>query len=101
MKMLIFTFRDSLEEEMLSFLEQENITAYTYLPKVHGAGRTGKAFGAFLTHGDNALAMTTLADEPAFRTIGSFRSFRAALSQRQQGAAIPLRLIVLPCEEII
>ena len=101
MKMLIFTFRDSLQDEVLSFLKQENIQAYTYVPKVHGVGQTGAAFGAFLSHGDNAIAMVTLNDEPASRTIESFRSFRTALSQRQQGAAIPLRLMVLPCEEII
>lgn len=101
MKMLLFTFRDSLQDEVLSFLNQAHIQAYTYVPKVHGVGQTGAAFGAFLSHGDNAIAMVTLADEPASRTIASFRTFSAALSQRQQGAAIPLRLMVLPCEEII
>ena len=101
MKMLIFTFRDSLQDEVLSFLEREHIQSYTYIPKIQGVGKTGAAFGSLLTHGDNALVMVSLADEPASHTIESFRSFRAALSQRQQGASIPLRLMVLPCEEII
>lgn len=101
MKMLIMTFRDSLEEEVLTFLSDNKIHAYTYIPKVHGTGTTGAAFGRFLTHGENGLILTTLSDEDAHRMTEAFRSFRARLSERQQHAVIPARLMVVPCEEII
>jgi len=101
MKLLILTFRDSLQDEISAFLKNQKIYAYTYIPKVHGAGKTGEAFGSFLTHGENALVMVTLPDDHARQAIEAFRLLRDVLSQRQQGATIPARLIVLPCEDII
>lgn len=101
MKMLFLTFRDSLQDEMLAFLKNQQIHAYTYIPKVHGAGETGDAFGSFLTHGENALVMVTLPDEHAGQAIEAFRLLRKFLSTRQQGATIPVRLMVVPCEELI
>ncbi|WP_455244902.1 hypothetical protein [Petrachloros mirabilis] len=101
MKMLFLTFRDSLQDEILAFLKNQKIHAYTYVPKVHGAGETGDAFGSFLTHGENALVMMALPDEQARVAIEAFRLLRDVLSTRQQGAAIPAKLMVLPCEEIV
>ncbi len=101
MKMLVLIFRDSLQEEILSLLQHENIQAYTIVPKVHGMGETGAAFGSFTSQGENSLVLLAMADEPARQTIEAFRALRSRLSQRQQGAAIPMKLMVMPCEEII
>lgn len=101
MKMLVLTFRDSLQEEVLSLLTREKIEGYTMIPTVHGMGGTGAAFGAFTSHGENSLVLLALADESAGRTIEAFRALRSRLSQQQQGAAIPMKLMVMPCEEIV
>ncbi|MDH4187050.1 MAG: hypothetical protein OEV08_08630 [Nitrospira sp.] len=101
MKMLILTYRDSLQEEVLSFFTQEKIQAYTIIPKVHGLGQTGAAVGSLMSHGENSLVLVALADEPAQQVIAAFRTLRARLTQQQHGAGIPLKLMVMPCEEII
>ena len=101
MKMLVLIFRDSLEEEILSLLQHEKIQAYTMIPKVHGMGETGAAFGSFMSQGENSLVLLAMADEPARQTIEAFRALRSRLSQHQHGIAIPMKLMVMPCEEII
>ena len=101
MKMLFFIFRESLEEDILSLLQHEQIHAYTMIPKVRGTGETGEAFGSFMSQGENQLILLALEDELACRTIEEFRALRSRLSERQQGAAIPMKLVVMPCEEII
>jgi len=101
MKMLVLIFRDSLQEEILSLLKNEKIQAYTIIPKVHGMGKTGAAFGSFMSQGENSLALLALENEPAQRTIEALQALRTRLSQYQQGAAIPMKLMVMPCEEII
>lgn len=101
MKMLVLTFRDSLQEELLSLLTREKIQAFTMIPKVYGLGETGAAAGSLMSHGENSLVLIMLADESAKRMTEAFRSLRAQLSQQQHGAAIPMKLMVMPCEEII
>lgn len=101
MKMLMLIFRDSLQEEIFTLLKNEKIEAYTMIPKVHGMGETGAAFGSFMSHGENSLVLLTVGDEPARRTIEAFRALRSRLSQHQHGAAIPIKLMVMPCEDII
>lgn len=101
MKMLILIFRDSLQDEISAFIKNQKIQAYTHIPKVHGMGETGAAFGSFLTHGDNAIVLATVPEEQAKTASDAFRLLRDVLSQRQHGAAIPARLMIVPCEEII
>jgi hypothetical protein len=101
MKMLVLIYRDSLQEKILSLLKNEKIQAYTMIPKVHGTGATGAAFGSFMSQGGNSLALLALDNEPAHRMIEAFQALRTRLSQYQQGAAVPMRLMVMPCEEII
>ena len=99
--MLLFTFRDSLQDEFSAFFKHQKIQAYTSIPKVHGVGSSGEAFGSFHTQGENVLVLATLPDDQAQRTLEAFRLLRDVLSTRQQGANIPAHLMVLPCEEII
>ena len=101
MKMLFLTYRSSLQHEIDAFLKNQNIDAYTSIPKVHGAGESGHAFGSFLTHGENALIIATLPDEQAEQAVAAFRLLREVLTQRQKGAGIPARLMVVPCEDMI
>ncbi len=101
MKMLCFAFRDSLQEAVYALIKQEGIEAYTVIAPALGMGRTGAAFGALTTHGENAIVLTALPDDKAIRVIEAFRAHRTEMSRQQHGAAIPMRLLVLPCEDII
>lgn len=101
MKMLCFTFRDSLQEEVYELLKRQDISAYTVIAPALGRGRTGAAFGALTTHGENAIVLAALPDDKASQVAEAFRARRAELSEQQHGAAIPMRLLVLPCEAII
>ena len=101
MKMLVLIFRNSLQEEILSLLKNEKIQAYTMIPKVHGMGETGAAFDSFTSQVENSLVLLALDNEPAHRMIEAFQALRTRLSQYQQGTAIPMKLRVMPCEEII
>lgn len=101
MKMLFLTFRSSLHHEIDAFLKNQHIHAYTYIPKVHGTGDSGHAFGSLLTHGENDLVMAALPDEQAQQAAAAFRLLREVLSQRQKGAGIPAKMMIVPCEDII
>lgn len=45
MKVLVLTFRNSLDTEVRSLLTKENIRAYSEIPSVHGIAEAGLAFG--------------------------------------------------------
>lgn len=87
MKMLVLIFRNSLQEEILSFLQHEKIQAYTMIPKVHSMGETGAVFGSFTSQEENSLVLLTVVDETVRRTIEAFLTLRSRLSQRQQGCS--------------
>ena len=101
MKLLVFICRESLQEHLFSFIKEEGIHAYTVAFSLQVTGETGPAFGDLMTHGANALVLSALPDEQAVRAREGFKVFREQLSQRQQGAAVPMKLMVLPCEEMI
>ncbi len=101
MKMLLVTYRDSLQEDIQSLLRQAGVHAYTMIPTVHGVGETGAAVGSFLSHGENSLILAALDEESTQRMKDAFRALRASLTQRQHGAVIPMKMMVMPCEEII
>ena len=63
MRILVITFRDSLEQEIHDLLKHRGITAYTVIPSVHGVGETGPAFGTLISAGRNAMIFLTLPRE--------------------------------------
>lgn len=101
MKMVILTFRNSLDVEIRRLLEKEDIHAYTEIPKVHGVGETGPAFGSFVWPGENCVILLILPKERASEMAKAFEDLRDRLSKEQHDAKIPMRLFVLPCEQII
>jgi hypothetical protein len=46
----------------LSLLTNKNIQAYAMIPKVHGMGKTGTAFGSFTSQGESSSVLLTVAD---------------------------------------
>lgn len=101
MRMLVITFRDSLEQEIHDLLKHEGIKAYTVIPSVQGMGETGPAFGTLTSAGKNAMIFLTLPKERAQQIVVAFTEARDQMAERQHGAKIPMRLFVLPCEQMI
>lgn len=101
MRMLLITFRDSLEQEVYHLLREEGIKAYTVIPSVHGVGEAGPAFGALASNGENSIILLALPKERAEQLVKAFAEARDHLAERQHGAKIPMRLFMLPCEQMI
>lgn len=101
MKMLLIVFRDSLEEEIHGLLNDLGVKAFTELHKVGGTGETGAAFHSFTWAGMNALVLTALPEDQAERVAKGLKEFRDQRIQQQHGAKIPLRVFVLPCEQVV
>jgi nitrogen regulatory protein PII len=101
MKMLMIVFRESLEEEILRLLKELGVKAFTELPSVVGAGEAGAAFHSFTSPGANSIVLTALSEDQTDRVVKGLHAYRDQLSQRQHGAAIPLRAFILPCEQVV
>ena len=101
MKLLMIVFRESLEGEILKLLKELGVKAFTELPSVVGAGEAGAAFHSFASPGSNSIVLTALAEDHTEQVVKGLRAYRDQLSQRQHGAVIPLRVFILPCEQIV
>ena len=101
MRMLLITFRSSLEEEVYHLLKQEGIKAFTVIPAVHGMGEAGVAFGAMTSAGENSMIFLALPKAQAGQLAKAFADVREHLAELQHGAKIPMRLFILPCEQMI
>jgi nitrogen regulatory protein PII len=101
MRMVMVVFRNSLESEVLEVLAAHGVRAYTDLPRVVGIGESGARLNTFESPGFNSLILTAAADEDADRLVDGLLRFRAESAVRQHGAAIPLRVFVLPCLQAV
>jgi hypothetical protein len=101
MKLVVLTFRNSLDLEVRKLLEKEEIRAYTEICKVHGIGEAGPAFGSFTWPGENSVILLVLPKERADNMVKAFGALRDRLTKEQHNAKIPMKLFVLPCEQII
>jgi nitrogen regulatory protein P-II len=101
MRILLITFRDSLEQEVYHLLREEGIKAYTVIPSVHGVGEAGPAFGTLTSNGKNSMILLALPKDRAGQLVKAFTDVRDHLAELQHGAKIPMRLFVLPCEQMI
>jgi hypothetical protein len=101
MKMVLLTFRKSLDADVRSLLEKMDIRAYTEIPKVHGIGEAGPAFGSFAFPGENSMILLALPRERACHMIEAFAALRDRLTKQQHDAKVPMKLFVLPCEQIL
>lgn len=101
MKMLLIMFRDSLEQEVYHLLKKEGIKAFTVIPSVHGVGETGSAFGTLASNGENSMILLALPTDRVGQLVKAFSDIRDHLAELQHGAKIPMKLFVLPCEQMI
>jgi hypothetical protein len=101
MQMVMIVFRNSLEDDVLAVLRALDVVAYTDFPKVFGVGEAGMAFHSFTWPGFNSMILAALEDSDAARLVRGLAAFRDSARARQDGAAIPLRAFVFPCDQAV
>jgi hypothetical protein len=101
MKMLFVIFRQSLEEDVQRLLRDLGLKGFTEAPKLLGIGEAGQVANTLQQPGFNSLVFSALEDQEADMTIAALTKFRDHLSISQNGAAIPLRVFVLPCQQVL
>ena len=62
MQMIIMTFRSSLENDVLKWLETERLS-FTFVEKAHGKGKTGDDLGSIYWGGINTMLFAGIQDE--------------------------------------
>jgi hypothetical protein len=95
MQMVFMTFRSSLEEEVLKWLESEH-ASFTFVEKAHGKGETGKAPSSIYWGGSNTMLFAGVQDEQ----LNGFRERVHNLHRKLSGegkVAVPFHVFVLPC----
>lgn len=101
MKMLLLVFRDSLSQEIRQLLNDLDVKAFTEAPKVLGTGEAGAAFDSFDWPGTNSMILSAIEEHQEKRIVEGLKRFRDQLAEQQHGAKIPLRVFVLPCEQMV
>jgi nitrogen regulatory protein PII len=99
-KLLLITFRQSLEDDLGHLLHEIGVKNYTLIPGVLGMGKTGTATSAFGLHGLNSMLLIVLDEEQEKSVLEKLKAFHNRLAT-QQPSKIPPRLFVLPCDQII
>ncbi|MEJ2231918.1 MAG: hypothetical protein P8X46_12145 [Nitrospirales bacterium] len=100
-KLLIITFRQSLEEDLGQLLHEIGVTNYTLIPGVLGMGKTGKATSAFGWHGLNSMLLIVLDREQEMSVLEKLKAFHNRLAEQESSLKMPMRLFVIPCDQII
>jgi hypothetical protein len=98
--MLMIVCRSSLLEDLLGELGELGVSATTQLPNVHGVGQVGSALGSFPAPASNAVVLVALEDADADRVAVGIRGYRDRMVARQRGAPVPLRVFMLPCDQV-
>jgi nitrogen regulatory protein PII len=101
MQMVAIVFRKSLESEVLAVLRACHVRTFTDIAEVLGAGETGLALNTFVRPGFNSLVLVALAEADVERVVKALREFRDRAVAQQHGAAVPLHVFVLPCEQVV
>jgi hypothetical protein len=99
MQMVFMTFRSSLEDEVLKWLEAERVS-FTFVQKAHGKGATGHAPSSIYWGGSNTVLFVGIQDEQ----LNGFRERIYNLQHKLHGEGkaevpypVPFHVFVLPC----
>jgi hypothetical protein len=99
MQMVFMTFRSSLEDEVLKWLEAERVS-FTFVEKAHGKGVTGLAPSSIYWGGSNTVLFVGIQDEQ----LNGFRERIYNLQRKFRGEGevpvpypVPFHVFVLPC----
>jgi hypothetical protein len=77
------------------------VSAFTRVPEVWGAGRSGVTLHTFAEPGFNAMVLAALAEAKVASLVAALRDFRDAAVLQRRGAKVPLHVFVLPCEQVL
>ena len=101
MEMLIVVFREALQAEILTLLQECDVKAFTLIQNVVGAGETGLALGSFDAPGLNSMLFIVLPKAHAERSIEVLRTFSEALKKDHPAHRAPIHAFVLPCNQVV
>ena len=91
MQMFVITFRSSLEDDVLKWLEAERLS-FTFFEKAHGKGKTGHDLGSIYWGGINTVLFAGIEDEQ----LSGFQD-RIDNWQQQFTGDVAVHVFVLPC----
>jgi hypothetical protein len=91
MQMVIMTFRSSMENTVLEWLDAERLS-FTFVEKAHGKGKTGHDLGSVYWGGINTMLFAGIQDDQ----LNGFRE-RMHNWQRQFTGDGGVHVFVLPC----
>jgi len=95
-KMAILVYDTGIDHQILHILKNLNITAYTKILNVKGAGSSGLKFGDAIGPGENNLIMTMIDDKKVMRLKAQITIFKKNLLEKQG-----LKVFILPIEDVI
>jgi hypothetical protein len=99
-KMLLVIYRFYMEERIHELLTRLEIQAFSETTKLLGAGVDGKVADSYIWPGYNASIFTVVPDADVPRLSEGFRQF-VRDHEDEYGSHAPLRVFVLPCEQLI
>ncbi len=103
-KLLLITFRQSLEQELARILHEIGIKTYTMISGVSGMGETGAVPGPYdLTGwiGANSIIILALNEEQEKLVVEKLKGWHDHLVKQQPSLKIPMRIFVLPCSQVL
>jgi len=101
MRMLIVVFREGLQDEILTLLQDCDVKAFTLIQNVAGAGETGAALGSYASPGLNSMLIIVLPKEQADRSIQVLKGFCDGIASDHPAHKAPVRAFLLPCTQVV
>ena len=95
MQMVIMTFRSSLEDKVVKFLETEH-RSFTFVEKAHGKGTTGSDLSSIYWGGNNTMLFAGIQDEELNGFRERIHNWQRTLTGEDK-VAVPFHVFVLPC----
>ena len=96
MQMVMMVFRTSMEQEILSWVEREQLP-YTRLDGAQGKGETGTVPGSVTWGGANTVVFLGVPDDRLSSFRNRVRVFEQELEARKITVGVPFHIFVMPC----
>ena len=95
MQMVIMTFRSSMEDLVVKYLETERLS-FTFVDKAHGKGETGNDLGSIYWGGINTMLFAGVQDEQLAGFRERIHNWQRTLTGEGK-VPVPVHVFVLPC----
>jgi hypothetical protein len=101
MKMLTLVCGEKIEDRVLLLLNKIKISGYTVISGVGGKGQTGTMSGRGWIDPHNTVYLIVLDDTPMSSLVNAVKELHARLVEDHEGRAVPLKVFLQPCEQIV